>query len=380
MQGLQATIKALEEKLTSEPDPDSLNESAGGGAPTKVAFDYRKGIMERLILWEKTVDDKNEFRDSEFARFKIDDIAERVYDEETREYSYTLNEAAMEIDDGFKEAIDVVDPDCCIPELWADDIQRTHVYPGSIFLNAWFINWNRSVLNRPGDKVHWCRVGPAVCHELACEEPTSVAPEVDCPYASIVSRGCSLYLCADDLEDVQVGLVDAINASLGSCLQACVDNYFFGVALGCTNAGTLTHSGRMTGSLIAEAMGSMQAGTYEPVKFIMHSVPYKHLMQDSQFVNACTFGNRDVIASGIIKNYLGVEINETPKGTLVIGGGTYQSLMLSKGAIGGALKRGITVETEYSPRQRRRWVIASMRWGATALHNDGIYWVRSVET
>jgi hypothetical protein len=121
-------------------------------------------------------------------------------------------------------------------------------------------------------------------------------------------------------------------------------------------------------------------GSYEPVKFITHSVPYKHLMQDSQFVNACTFGNRDVIASGVIKNYLGVEINESPKGTLVVGGGTYRSLLLSKGALAGALKRGITVETEYSPRQRRRWVIASMRWGAVCLHNDGIFWVLSVET
>ncbi len=381
MQALQLTMKNMEEKLTAAPDPDSLLEAASGAAPKTMQFDYRKSIMERLILWEKTIDDKNEFRDSEFNRFRAKDIAERVYDEETREYSYVLNEAAVDgLNDDIKETIGELDPDCCIPEIWADDIQRTHVYPGSIFLNAWFINWNRSVLNKPGDRVHWCRVGPAVCHDLACEEPTSTAPTVDCPYASIVSRGCSLYICADDLEDVQVGLVDAVNASLGSCLQVCVDNYFFDTALSCTNAGTYTHTGRMTGSLIAEAMGSMQAGTYEPVKFITHSVPYKHLMQDDQFVNACTFGNRDVIASGVIKNYLGVEINETPKGTLVVGGGTYRSLLLAKGALAGALKRGITVETEYSPRQRRRWVIASMRWGAVCLHNDGIYWILSVET
>ena len=112
----------------------------------------------------------------------------------------------------------------------------------------------------------------------------------------------------------------------------------------------------------------------------MHSVPYKHLMQDSQFTNAATFGNRDVIATGRITEYLGVEINQTPKGTLVVGGGTYRSLMLAKGALGGALKHGIEIETEYSPRQRRRWVIGTIRLGGVCLHPDGIWWMITVET
>lgn len=378
MKEFKDEISTLKEAMIPAETPDSLDESAKGAKTGYKAFDYRLGILERLTLFEKTVDDKNEFRDGEFGRVNVSDFTERVFDEDWRTYSYKMNESLIE--DEFKETIGELDPDCCIPEIWADDIQRTHVYPGSVFLGAWFVNWNRDVEGKPGDRVHWCRIGPAVCHDLACEEPTSTAPTVDCPYASIVSRGCSLYICKDDLEDVQVGLIDAINDVLGSCLQVCVDNYFFDTALSCTNAGTYTHTGRMTGSLIAEAMGSMEAGTYEPVKFIMHPVPYKHLMQDDQFVNAANFGNRSVIASGRITEYLGLEINEVPKGTLVIGGGTYRSLMLAKGALGGALKRGVTIETEYSPRQRRRWVIASMRWGAVCLHNDGIYWVISVET
>ena len=93
-------------------------------------------------------------------------------------------------------------------------------------------------------------------------------------------------------------------------------------------------------------------------------------MQDSQFVNAATFGNRDVIATGRIVNYLGVEINETPKGTLVVGGGTYRSLLLAKGALAGAIKHGITVETEYSPRLQKRYVIADIRYGGVCLHPE----------
>lgn len=369
---LQDAMKSLEEKMTPPESLQSLKEKTGASDP--VPFDYRRGIAKRLTTWEKKADMLSDYWNH---RQDVKAIATRSYNEETRLAEYSLHESKVA---ELTETIGSLDPDCCIPELWADDILRTHVYPGSVFLNAWFINWNRDIENKPGDTVHWCRVGPALAHDLGCEEPTSTAATVDCPSATLSGYGCSYFICKDDIEDVQVGLVDALNEGLGTCLEVRVDNYFFDIALGCTNAGTLVYNGRMTGSLIAEAMGSMQAGTYEPVKFIMHSVPYKHLMQDSQFVNAATFGNRDVIASGRIKEYLGVEINETPKGTLVIGGGTYRSLMLARGALGGALKHGIEVETEYSPRQRRRWVIASIRLGGVCLHNDGIFWVSSVET
>jgi hypothetical protein len=241
------------------------------------------------------------------------------------------------------------------------------------------MNWYTDIQGRPGDTLNICRVGPATCVDLTCDEPSTTAASITCPQITLEHDACAYTICRADIEDVQVGLVDALNEGLGSCLAVCIDNYFFDVALSCTNRGTLTGTGRMTGSLIAEAMATMEAGTYEPAKLIMHPVPYKHLMQDAQFVNAATFGNRDVIATGRITQYLGVEINETPKGTLVVGGGTYRSLMLAKGALAGALKHGITIETEYSPRLQKRYVIADIRYGGVCLHPDGIYWILSVE-
>ena len=111
----------------------------------------------------------------------------------------------------------------------------------------------------------------------------------------------------------------------------------------------------------------------------MHPVPWVSLMQDTNFTYANRFGNRDVISGGRLEQAYGLEINRTPKGTLVIGDGSYRTLLLAKGALGAAIKHGITVETEYSPRLQKRWVIADIRYGAVCLHPDGIYWIITKE-
>jgi len=44
------------------------------------------------------------------------------------------------------------------------------------------------------------------------------------------------------------------------------------------------------------------------------------------------------------------------------------------------LKHGITIETEYSPRLQKRWVLADIKYGGACLHPDGIYWIHTVAT
>ncbi len=223
-----------------------------------VEFDYREGVSKVLKSKRDNVfinEGSYKFRE---AKKDIKDLVTTKYNDKTKNTEYTLNESLV-------EAIGSLNPDCCIPEIWADKIERDHVYPGSVFLGAWFVNWYTDIENRPGDKVHICRVGPATCADLSCDEPTTTAATITCPYITLEHDTCAYYICREDIEDVQVGLVDAINEGLGSCLAVCVDNYFFNVALSCTNAGTVTSTGAMTGSLILEAMGSMLAGNQSEV-------------------------------------------------------------------------------------------------------------------
>ena len=362
---IAAGFRALEERLLPVEQLDSLTEALKPKHVPK-KFDYKVGIDALLHTFNRKIG--------------INDYTYRSENKSVADIAIaTLNESKKETEYSLTEAIGSLNPDCAIPELWADKIERDHVYPGSVFLGAWFMNWYDDINGKPGDKIHVVRVGPAVCVDLACEEPTTTAATVACPQITLEHDTCAYYICREDIEDVQVGLVDALNDGLGSCLAVCIDNYFFNIALSCTNGGTLTHTDKMSGSLILEAMGSMMAGTYNPVKIIMHPVVWTSLMQDTNFTYANRFGARDVISGGRLEQAYGLEINVTPKGTLNVNAGTYRTLLLAKGALAGAIKHGVTIETEYSPRNQKRWVIADIRYGGLCLHPDGIFWIISVE-
>lgn len=367
---------AIEEMLTAQEKTKALTESLTGDK--FVDYNWKDGISENLHSFKKS---DNIGTDVWQNRRPMAEVAVRTYNEEKKLHEYKLSEKLV-------EAIGTLSTtNCCIPEVWADKIERDHVYPGSVFLGADFVKWYDDIEGKPGDKINICRVAPVICTDLTCEEPDTTAPVVVCPAIELEHDVCATAICKNTMETVQYGLVDAITEGLGSCLQVCVDNYFFHTAMSCTNAGTLVCTGPMAGSILIESMGSMMAGTYLPVKVIMHPVVWASLMQDSNFSYANRFGSRDPIYGGRLEQAYGLDINVTPKGTLILPtwdwgavSGTYRTLLLAKGALAGALKHGITVETEYSPRLQKKWIIADIKYGGVCLHPDGIFWIHTVES
>jgi len=248
---------ALEEMLAKKEKTTALSEKVGSDKP--VDFNWKEGIAEMLRSFKKT---DNISVDTWQDRRPVDSVSVVTYNEKTKQHEYGLTEKLVETIGTIAQGAN----NCCIPEIWADKIERDHVYPGSVFLGAWFVNWYPDIEGKPGDTVRICRVAPSVCVDLSCDEPDTVAPVIACPYITLEHDVCATAICKNDMETVQLGLVDAITEGLGSCLQVCVDNYFFNVALSCTNAGTLACTGPMAGSIIVEAMGSMMAGNQSELK------------------------------------------------------------------------------------------------------------------
>jgi len=389
---LQKDIKAefkamttkIEEMVTPTPEPQSLTETKKTNTEP---FDYRIGVAKwlsnemeshRSLRTEKGRVLNTKPSDLyDVRRKKITEAFDVEYNSDSRLREYKLKESATLV-----EGIGSVNPDCCIPEIWADDVERTHIYPGSVFWGAWFVRWERGIEGQPGDKVWICTVGTAVATTIAaeCAEPTTTGASISCKAINLTDYACAYYLCKNDIESVMPDLINELNAGLGSCLERQIDNYFFDVARtsGCT-AGTLTSSSALSGSLIAEAMGSMRNGTYEPVVLIVHPVSMSSLLQDTNFVYACRYGNRDVITGGRVLEWLNLQILMVPKGTLSVGSGSYDSLLLAKNALAGAIKHGLRIESEYVVRLQRRYVLATIKFGGTCLHSDGIWWIRSAD-
>ena len=247
----------LEERLTPKKELKGLTEVSTDRVLEN--YDWRAPIEEMLKDTRSTAKGLSGGDYELWNRhMKVDEVVIRNYDKDKKETTYSLR-----LNEKLTEAIGTIaqgTANCCIPEIWADKIERDHVYPGSVFLGAWFMNWYTDIEGKPGDTVHVCRVAPALCVDLSCDEPDTVAPVIACPAITLEHDVCAYAICKNDLECVQYGLVDALNEALGSCLEVCVDNYFFNVALSCNNGGTLTSATPMSGSLLLEAMGSMMAG------------------------------------------------------------------------------------------------------------------------
>jgi hypothetical protein len=138
-----------------------------------------------------------------------------------------------------------------------------------------------------------------------------------------------------------------LNNALAECIDICIDNFFV-ANIGTYGGSIVYNKGTMSAAMIAEAMGSMRNGTCEPVALIIHPVIEADLLQDSQFVNAATFGDRSVITGGHIIKYLGLDIVVVPKGSLYTNpAGTYNSILLARHAIHAAKKRDPSIESQY---------------------------------
>jgi len=188
---LGAKFVKLEEMLTEKEKTQALSEGMGSDNP--VEWDWRNGVLEKLQSFSKS---DNFGPETWQNRRKVEDIVKVTHDKETNVHDYSLTEKLV-------EAIGTIaqgDSNCCIPEVWADKIERDHVYPGSVFLGAWFVNWYDDIEGKPGDTVRICRVAPSVCVDLSCDEPDTVAPVIACPYITLEHDVCATAICKNDME------------------------------------------------------------------------------------------------------------------------------------------------------------------------------------
>ena len=335
--GLQQTVKSLVDAGIPQQIPGALEEGLGGGEE----YDYRNDLIRLL----------------------------RTGGDAWRWSGPT--------DTPFFEAIGAASAGSAVPEIWAADVFRCCPYPASAFWKAPYIKWHEDIKGRPGDTVHVVTVGRATCGTAGCAEPVSTAPAIGATAITLEEYQCSMYVCRNDLEDMITDTITELNNALAECIDVCIDNAFIAniIGLGSTlDKGTAN----ITAANIAEAIGTMRSGTCEPVVFIIHPAVEARLMQDSQFVNAATFGDRSVVTGGHIVKYLGLDIVVVPKGSLSIDApGTYASLMLSRYAVHAAMKREPTMETQYRVDLQRKYLYASVRFGKSVVCNDGVLWVRT---
>ncbi len=284
-----------------------------------------------------------------------------------------------------EEAIGAVTATNAIPTKWAAEPEvLSPEGADGYFLTDRVVRWKDDVKGQPGDTVYVKTFAAVAAADInSGSEPTFTASTVSRVPVTLVQKGHGFYISKANLEDLDDADVDAMLEQSKNGILRAVDDYFLSqlqVDAAMAAAGTLTEAGAMAATVLTKMWGSIMAGSYKPAAVVMHPVQYASLLQDDQFTNASTRGKNSIIETGIIGNYLGMDIVPLIQGTLNATGGTYRAFALAKGAISGAIKREIEFEREYYVKDQRNYFVGAVRFGGTPVHTYGIGLIQTVES
>ena len=310
-------------------------------------------------------------------------LAELIKHKRKISYSLGINDATPQDQKELCEAYGALSGGSAIPQIWAAEVERLHIYPNSKFLSTpGLVNWKDDITGNPGNQVHVPTVEKVVAVDVTeGTEPTINAATVSSVPISLKTIGAGYYMSKADTEDLLPGAIDALNAGLGTGIAEKVDADFLAwlAAPKAATRGTLDLTGAtpttLRGSYIAASIGSLRAATYEPAFLIVHPLQMVSLLKDAAFYDASQFGSAEVTQRGAVANYFGVDLIQTP--LVYSTGATYKAFLLAKGAICGAIKRRPEINTDYIIESGRNYVRMDMRFGGTIVHPDGVFEIKT---
>jgi hypothetical protein len=270
-----------------------------------------------------------------------------------------------------------------IPEIWADDVLQLTPRRGML---SGIVNWHDDVKGKPGDILHLPTIATVTFGGATADQgATAQAPTTSSVPVTIAERIAEIDISRSVLEDAKPDLIDKLNQEIRDAYEWDIDGLVLGwmntPKAGANTQGTLTTavlgSVKLSGSIIARAMGSFRAGTHEAVALICHTSQEASLLQDTQFTDASHFGDSSIVKGGKVRNYLGIEILATPQAYST--GGTYKAFLVGANALHASDKRDFTMDMDYNVQTRVHYWVATGRWGGTIGSPKEVYEIDTVD-
>ena len=269
-----------------------------------------------------------------------------------------------------------------IPEIWANDVALLRDEEGVL---SKIVDWRPDLKGKPGDTLNIPTLEP-ITFAAATEDSgaTAQATTTSSVPVTLEERIAEVDITKNVMEDAVPDLITKLNKRLASAAEYDFDARVLArlnsPKSGAAIKGTLTEAGAMAATVIAKTIGSLQAGTYNPIGGYLIISPVQHasLLQDSQFTNAATYGDSLIIKGGKVQNYLGLNIIVTPQITTT--GGTHRAYMVCREALAFANKRDMTIETDYNVQKRQHIIVGTYRFGGTIVHPLGVHEIKTVQT
>mgnify|MGYP000097141582 CR=1 FL=1 len=291
-----------------------------------------------------------------------------------------------------REALKSSDAAAAIPTAWIPSVVRR---PAGLIANLGDVVRSYPQLKgRPGDKVRVPRLAGVEFTALTeGEAPTEPSLVLDGVEIALEEYGQLISITYSILEDMSSDIVAAIEEMFVEAAKLKEDEVILSkledmgsdelaavlIAGDKASEDELTASDVLTPELIAKAVGAVLAKGYivrpGDLTLVIHPKQYQDLLQNAQFTNAAALGSAEVVRTGRLTQYMGVNIvvsTKIPIGTSTDGTATYHAFVFHRDAIALAYKRDLTIEQERDIAARVLKLMATHRFGVKVVLPDAV--------
>ena len=297
-----------------------------------------------------------------------------------------------------REAVTSTSAAAAIPRIWAPKIERK---PLGLLANLGdHVKVYPQVKGSPGDRVKVPKMASVEFTELSeGTAPSEATIAIDAVEVTLKEYGAMARITYSVLEDITGDVVRELEDNFVEAAKMAEDAYILSKLDAIPDADLAAHlwggdatgygdvdaADVMTPDLIAKAIGAIMQKGYmvKPgsLVLVVHSKQYEDLLRNEQFTNASKLGSPDVVKTGRITSYMGVDIVVSNKVPVTEAGsvdGTnpavdvYHAFIMPKDAVVLAPKRELLIETEKLTGERVLQITASHRFGAEVLFPDAV--------
>jgi len=343
-----------------------------------LAAHYRGLDMEPPEFREAWVEEKKEVERLAYEAGK-GIVAQAVLEEAVAPWQ-------IKVANKLREALTTTDAAKAIPIIWSPQVELG-AQPKRVMRPLGIVD--TTLRGTSGNKFYFPKV-PTVLEAVDATEgtaPSELAVTVDRLEVTVKEIIAAISVTRQVVEQVTFGVIDVLTDLLSEGVANKEDkDILAGLDAATGIAGTIYGGGKaaenlieaadvLTTDLLANAITAMRKEKREPRYVIIHPAQENALLKSDKFINAASYGGREVIMNGEIGQWLGIKVLKTtqvPTGTGAGGITTYHAFMIGERVWVEEVKRDPEVESKYEPGERKTYLYGTMEYGLGVLNPKGI--------